>query len=1060
LSAWPRADGEMAALVRRHEWAGTSLGPLETWPQALQTVVDLVLASAFPMLVLWGRDLVQIYNDAYRELMGAEHPAGLGRTLSASRPEAWRIDEPLYDRVRSGKTLKFEDVLLPLLRDGAAENGWFTITYSPIWDETGAVGGVLVTAAETTEKVRSSSALRRREEALSAIVENAPAMIGYHDRQTRFVWMNAEYERFFSAPRERIVGKTLAEWVGEATFARLQPWVERALRGERVRFEDKATDKHGPGRHGWTEETYVPHFGAEGEVLGYFALVADITSAKRAEEDLRASEEKYRTLFETMGQGYAECEMVRDAEGRALDVRYIDLNPSWERLTGLPVAGVRGRTAREVVPGLEDWWIEMYDRVVTSGMPERMEHEAAPLGRWFEVQVYPGSGDRFSVLYDDITERKRAEAALRASEERQTFLLTLSDALRPLGDPTAIQETAARILGQHLGADRAYYVSIDEARQVATVEQEYRIGDAPSVVGAHAFASYGATLEIMRSGRRVVIEDSEAASDIDAVDRPAYRALSLRAFLNTPLVKVDKLVGAMCVVSATPRCWTEAEVTLVEETAQRTWAAVERARAEAALRESQAQLAAAFESVPVGLAVLDMSGKATVANSQYRRFLPNGVIPSRDPAGAGRWRSWDAEGRLIEPNDFPGARAMRGERVIPGQEMLYTDDDGREIWTRVATVPIRDRNGEVTALASVISDIDALKRNTEALRESEERFQQFAEASTDILWIRDAQTLQWEFLSPAFERVYGLSRETAMCGDDLAQWVSLIVPDDRAHALASLERVRRGETVMFEYRIRRSSDGEMRWIRDADFPLLDQHGRVQRIGGVGDDITHEKRAVERQKLLLAELQHRVRNVLAIVASIVARTGDSADTVEEFQSHMSGRLASLARTQALLTRAAGAGVDLEGLVRDELLAQIADLSRIEVKGPRVTLAPKAAEILTLAVHELATNATKYGALCTPDARIAVGWRQFNEDGQAWLRLTWTEKGVPIASTAPRKEGFGTQLITGRAPYELDGRASLDFVPGGLRCAIAFPLVPGQSILETDVAALNDRKGRAT
>lgn len=143
----------------------------------------------------------------------------------------------------------------------------------------------------------------------------------------------------------------------------------------------------------------------------------------RAEEALRASEGKYRLLFQSMGQGYAECELVRDKEGRAVDHRLLDLNPAFERLTGVSAATARGGLAREVFPDLEVWWTEAFERIVRGGKAERIEFEATSLGRWYEAWVYPGSGDRFVEFYEDITERKRAEAALCESEERQRTLL-------------------------------------------------------------------------------------------------------------------------------------------------------------------------------------------------------------------------------------------------------------------------------------------------------------------------------------------------------------------------------------------------------------------------------------------------------------------------------------------------------------------------------------------------------------------------------------------------------------------------------------------------------------
>jgi two-component sensor histidine kinase len=197
----------------------------------------------------------------------------------------------------------------------------------------------------------------------------------------------------------------------------------------------------------------------------------------------------------------------------------------------------------------------------------------------------------------------------------------------------------------------------------------------------------------------------------------------------------------------------------------------------------------------------------------------------------------------------------------------------------------------------------------------------------------------------------------------------------------------------------------------------------------------------------------------MVASLVRR-GDTGATTHDFRDRLSGRIAAMARTQALLTRGAGVGVELEGIIHDELRAQATDEQRVSVAGPPVTLSPKAAEVLTLAIHELATNAAKYGAIRVPTGNISVQWRREPRDGQDWLELEWRESGVEIApvQAAPRK-GFGTELITRRVPYELKGQAAVDLTPSGIHCRIAFPLKVGESVFQTDVPARSFAGGRA-
>ena len=257
----------------------------------------------------------------------------------------------------------------------------------------------------------------------------------------------------------------------------------------------------------------------------------------------------------------------------------------------------------------------------------------------------------------------------------------------------------------------------------------------------------------------------------------------------------------------------------------------ERKRAEQAQRVNDARLAALFDSLPVGVGVFDASGDITMFNQALHRFLPTKRMPSRDPERLARWRAWDADGRPLGPDDFPGSRALRGERVVPGMEMLYTGDEGRESWTQVASLPVIGADGVVIGQSVVITDIDALKRSEEALRENERRMRELAGEFALMVWETDAAGMV-TVDSPSWRAYTGQALEEWLG----MGWLDAVHPDDRAYAGRQwAEAVAARAMVNACFRLRRA-DGAWRLATVRAAPLVGADGRIRKWVGLNVEV--------------------------------------------------------------------------------------------------------------------------------------------------------------------------------------------------------------------------------
>ncbi len=644
--------------IRGHDWHSSPLGARESWPQVLQTAIDLILDSPIAMAVLWGEELTQIYNDAYGAIIGKRHPDGLGKPRREAWPELWDFQGPVFNAVFKGEHRFFENCELTLWRHGYEEQTWFDLSYSPIRDEKGNPAGVLVCAVETTQRVQ-----------------------------------NARCDRFRTELEKRL----------------------------------------------------------------------------------------------------------------------------------------------------------------------RMA-------------------------------RRPKEVLVAASEQ----------------------------LGLELAAGQVAYADVEAEGDFAVFECDWNNGAFESNAGRLDLRKFGPALTAdLKAGQTLAIGDvsrDPRTSSPDAL--AALKSMSIAAFIKIPLIKDGKLVALLAIHSKAPRTWLAVDIALAEETAERTWAAVEHTRAEAVLRER------------------------------------------------------------------------------------------------------------------------------------EEMFRTFADASSDVVWIVNADTSQIRYLSPAYESVWGEPRDRIEA--DVSRFWELIHPDDRARVAEVRPQAFRGKTYTVEYRVVRPADGATRWIKDTAFPIRNAAGQVCRVAGIARDVTQTRQAIERQKVLVAELQHRTRNLLAVVTSIANQTKASRPSLEGFMDAFGGRLMVLSRVQGLLSRSDQEPSTIGSVVSMELAALDSEAfeGRIAIHGPKVFLPNPAVQMLALALHELATNARQHGALAGGSGSLSVHWCL--RDGDRTLDLAWEERGVVIQPEARGeiRRGFGRELLEWALPYTLGAKTAFQLGETGLRFQIELPLedlTEGESVV---------------
>lgn len=1012
--------GEMGKRLRAFDWSAHPFGPPETWPLGLRSVVSLCLSSAFPTAVYWGQDLRLIYNDAWAPIPGERHPDALGKPGAEVWSDIWSVVGPQFARVWStGEGFSVFDQLLPMQRQGRIQETYWNYSFTPIHDDDGVVVGILNQGNETTDRVlglrrqefklKLEEALRQEVDARVIMATAAEALgrhlkadrVGYgeilEDDQTvnlDICWANGAAPLSGTFPLDGFGAEDVArQRLGLSQFSddvladpHQDPtvWTSIDTRAyasvpliRRARFTASLyVNFRDP--HAWTAEEI-----ALIEDTG--ARTWEAVERARAEDDLRESEARFRNIADNS----AVIMWVTDASGYC-----IYLNSLWYDFTGQTQAEAEGFGWLDAThPDDKERATRVFLEANAKREPFRLEYrlrDRTGVYRWAIDAAAPrfsASGEFLGYVGSviDIDERRRIEEALQDSRDRlqqsEVRLRTLTNAIPAFvwfassdGNLHYLNDRWTEFTGQ----------SLDEALPdgwMAALHPD----DAERTARA-----WSASLE---NGEPYNIEMRYRRKD------GTYRWYVAQA---------EPMRDASGAITA----WFGTSTDIHEQ------------------RLAKERLDLALDSGAIqGTWVWDLPSDTITADDRFARTF--GI----DPAEVRRGFPITKAVESIHPDDQETVRnAIQTAIDTRGAyrcEYRVRNSDGVYRWVEASGRVEVGADGSPVRFPGVAVDMEERRR----LEADRDRATNLLKAFFDTFpGAAYAKDLEGRYLlgNKGFSEAVGLEAGSFLGRTDL----EILARTDNAEMIMAHDRdvISSGLSQQIEEDIVHADGRTSQWL-SIKTPLRGAGDAVIGLVGVSLDITERRQAEDRERLLAREVDHRAKNLLSVVQSVVQLT-KSAD-IGAFKEAVSGRIHALARAHSLLADSRWQGVNLDTLVREELAPfSRSGSDRFAIGGPSLRLRPAASQALALALHELATNAAKYGALAHEQGQLDVRWRYVGPWANRSLELVWQEVGGPPVHP-PTRTGFGSTVIRTSIERQLGGVVTFAWEKHGLHCRLEVP-----------------------
>lgn len=784
--------------------------------------------------------------------------------------------------------------------------------------------------------------------------------------QPMFLVVREAAAAFFGGLYNGALARAVNIEAGLALQAAILPHIVRAFAGEAFRIEDIGL----PGRPSPESQpvraalSLTPVRDAGHRVVAAVGTVEPLPAAARHDGE--------RELLETIIDSIPVMITLYDP-----DVNILRLNRAFERMTGWTTADAARRPVMEMCypePGYREE-VRQFMAAGQGWKDIRMRTRSGAVLETSWANVRLGDGKQIGIGLD-ISERRRAEQALRNSEEMRRLALE----------------------GAKFGTWDTDLVTGETTWDARTREIFGVAPDEPATV---------------QRGMALIHKDdrNSAESAFEAAIAPGSAG---RYVIEKRIVRPN---GGVRWVAAAGQVLFSPEgngqpvrmVGVIRDITRRR-------RADQALRASEERLRVAVSSLPIVVWQQDRDLRYTWVQNARLGF---------DESLIGR-RDEDA----LPPGEAAKIVPLK-RRVLETGEGLRTEveltvGEASEIY-EFALEPICDPDGTVIGLTGAAHVVTELRRTACSLAASEARFRTITEAMPQMVWSTRPDGYH-DFFNARWYEFTGVARGAT----DGLGWRNLFHQDNRERMWEKWTRcLKTGEPYESRYRLRHHS-GSYRWVLGRAAPLHDDSGAIIRWMGTCTDIDAIQKAEEHRKLLIGELNHRVKNTLAIVQGIAQQTFRKDVSSEKARLAFEGRLAALAGAHNLLTREHWDKASLHILAAEALQARGINQGRVRLAGPPVVLRPKQAVTIAMALHELCTNAVKYGALSNETGTVTVEW-DLAGGSRPRLSLVWREAGGPPVDP-PKQRGFGSRLIERALAYELDGEVTLDFCPEGVVCMI--------------------------